>query len=96
MLKPPSTVVILFRSFWRVRELYSSKMPNWIRLSGWVRESYVRITRLSYRQVGFYVSGMSAKARGVTDADVAGKPAEFAMPAVLVKLATDSDRIFTY
>jgi uncharacterized protein len=44
----------------------------------------------------FYLSGMSSKARGVTDADLQGKPAEFAMPNVLVRLSLDSDRMFTY
>ena len=44
----------------------------------------------------FYVSGMSAKARGLTEADLAGKPAEFAMPDVLVRLATDADVVLTY
>ena len=44
----------------------------------------------------FYVSGMSAKARGMTDADLQGKPAEFAMPQKLVQLAAESDRMFTY
>jgi uncharacterized protein len=39
---------------------------------------------------------MSAKARGVTEADLAGKPAEFAMPNVLVRAALDHDRMFTY
>jgi hypothetical protein len=36
----------------------------------------------------FYVSGMSAKARGLGDADLTGKPAEFAMPDVLVRLVS--------
>jgi predicted peroxiredoxin len=44
----------------------------------------------------FYVSGMSAKSRGVSDADLAGKPAEFAMPNVLVRLSLEHDRMFTY
>ena len=44
----------------------------------------------------FYVSGMSAKSRGVTEADIAGKPAEFAMPNVLVKLSLENDRMFNY
>lgn len=44
----------------------------------------------------FYVSGMSAKARGLSEADLAGKPAEFAMPDVLVTLAADSDVVLTY
>jgi uncharacterized protein len=44
----------------------------------------------------FYVSGMSAKSRGVTESDIAGKPAEFAMPNVLVRLSLDHDRMFNY
>lgn len=44
----------------------------------------------------FYLSGLSSKARGVTDADLAGKPAEFAMPTVLVRLSLEHDRMFTY
>lgn len=44
----------------------------------------------------FYLSGLSAKARGVTDADLAGKPAEFAPPKVLVQLSLSHDRMFNY
>ena len=44
----------------------------------------------------FYLSGMSSKARGVTEADLVNKSAEFAMPNVLIRLATESDRMFTY
>ena len=44
----------------------------------------------------FYLSGNSSKARGVTDADIKGKPAEFALPNVLVHLLADSDRSLTY
>ena len=44
----------------------------------------------------FYVSGMSAKSRGVSEADIAGKPAEFAMPNVLIKLSLEHDRMFNY
>ena len=44
----------------------------------------------------FYVSGMSAKARGLGEADLAGKPAEFAMPDVLVRLASEADVVLTY
>ncbi len=43
-----------------------------------------------------YLSGMSSKARGLRDADLEGKPAQFAMPAVLVRLAMDSVRTLTY
>ena len=43
-----------------------------------------------------HVSAGSARARGVTDADLAGKPAEFAGPPQLVKLAFDHERVITY
>ena len=44
----------------------------------------------------FYLSGMSSKARGLTDADLSGKPAEFALPNVLVRLSLEHDRMFIY
>lgn len=46
--------------------------------------------------VRFYLSGMSAKARGMSEQDLAGKPAEFGMPNVLVRLAAEADRVITY
>jgi len=46
--------------------------------------------------VRLYVSGGSAKSRGVSDADLAGKNAEFATPSKLVELAFDADRVLTY
>lgn len=44
----------------------------------------------------FFLSGMSAKARGFDDSLIEGRPAEFALPDVLVKLLTESDRSLTY
>jgi predicted peroxiredoxin len=44
----------------------------------------------------FYVSGMSAKARGLGEADLKGKLAEFAMPDVLVRLAVAADVVLSY
>ncbi|MEM6988053.1 MAG: DsrE family protein [Pseudomonadota bacterium] len=44
----------------------------------------------------FYLSGMSAKARGFDEALIADRPAEFAMPDVLVRLLVESDRSLTY
>lgn len=44
----------------------------------------------------FYLSGMSSKARGLTEADLNGKPYEFAMPKVLLQLSIESDRMFVY
>jgi uncharacterized protein len=43
-----------------------------------------------------YLSGMSCKARGITQEDLAEKPLEFAMPDVLVQLAIESDKMFVY
>ena len=44
----------------------------------------------------FYLSGMSSKARGVTEAELEGRNVEMAMPAKLVGLALEHDRMFTY
>lgn len=44
----------------------------------------------------FYVSAGSSRARGVTEADLRGKPAEFAGPPQLVRLSLAHDRMFTY
>ena len=43
-----------------------------------------------------YLSGLSSKARGVTDAEIEGKPAEFVMPAKLVELIMESDKTVVY
>ena len=61
--------------------------------TGKLREHYDAIVAGGGR---FYLSGMSSKGRGVTDADISGKPAEFAMPNVLIRLSLDHDRMFTY
>jgi uncharacterized protein len=61
--------------------------------TGRLREHYDAIVKGGGR---FYLSGMSSNARGVTDADLKGKPAEFATPAVLLRLAKEHDRMFTY
>lgn len=44
----------------------------------------------------FYLSGGSSKARGVTEQDLQGKPADFAGPPQLVRLSLEHDRMFTY
>jgi predicted peroxiredoxin len=61
--------------------------------TGRLRDLYDAIVKGGGR---FYLSGMSSNARGVTDADLKGKPAEFATPAVLVRLAKEHDRMFVY
>lgn len=61
--------------------------------TGKLREHYDAIVKGGGR---FYLSGMSSSARGVIAADLTGKPAEFAQPAVLVRLSLEHDRMFTY
>jgi predicted peroxiredoxin len=61
--------------------------------TGALREHFAAIVKGNGK---FYLSGMSSKARGITDADLKGKPAEFAAPTVLVRLAVEHDRVFTY
>ena len=61
--------------------------------TGSLREHYDAIVAAGGR---FYVSWMSGKARGVGEPDLDGKPAELAMPNVLVRLALEHDRVFTY
>lgn len=61
--------------------------------TGQLREHYEAIVQAGST---FYLSGMSSRARGLTEADVEGKPVEFAPPHVLVQLALEHDRMFTY
>ena len=61
--------------------------------TGSLRDSYEAIVAGGGR---FYLSGMSSKGRGVTEADLDGKPAELAPPARLVQLAVKSDSTLTY
>ena len=61
--------------------------------TGKLRDSYDAIVKAGGR---FYLSGMSSQARGLTAAELAGKPAEFAQPTVLVRLSLEHDRMFTY
>jgi predicted peroxiredoxin len=44
----------------------------------------------------FYLSGLSARARGYDAAILAGHPAEFAMPDVLVRLSSEADTVLCY
>ena len=61
--------------------------------TGRLREHYDAIVKGGGR---FYLSGMSSSARGVTQAELQGKPAEFAPPSVLLRLALEHARMFTY
>ena len=61
--------------------------------TGSLREHFDAVTASGTK---IYLSGMSSKARGLDAQAVEGKPAEMAMPNVLVKLALENDRMFTY
>jgi predicted peroxiredoxin len=61
--------------------------------TGSLRESYDAVVASGAQ---LYASGMSSKARGVTESDLEEKPVEFAMPHRLVQLALESDRVLTY
>ena len=61
--------------------------------TGRLREHYDALVKGGAR---FYLSGGSSGARGLTAADLAGKPAELASPAVLLRLALEHSRMFTY
>jgi len=61
--------------------------------TGSLRESYEAVVAGGGR---FFVSGMSSKGRGLTEADLEGKPAEMAMPQRLVELVFEHDGVLTY
>ena len=61
--------------------------------TGRVKEHVAAIAAAGGR---FYLSGMSAKARGLGPDILASQPAEFAMPDVLVRLAAEADATLTY
>jgi predicted peroxiredoxin len=61
--------------------------------TGALRDHYDAIVSAGGR---FYLSGMSSKARGLAAETVADKPTEMVMPDVLVRLALEHDRMFSY
>ena len=61
--------------------------------TGKLREHY---DALAAGGAKFYLSGMSSKSRGLLDPDIAGKPAEFSMPSVLIRLALEHDKVLSY
>ncbi len=87
-------IVTLFLAGDAVPLLRDQVMDNVTGLgTGKLREHYDAIVKGGGK---FYLSGMSSKARGITDADIKGKPAEFAMPKVLIQLSLESDKMFVY
>jgi predicted peroxiredoxin len=86
--------VSLFLAGDAVQLIREAVLDNLVGLgTGKLREHYDAIVAGGGR---FYLSGMSSKGRGVTDSDINGKPAEFAMPNVLIRLSLEHDRMFTY
>ena len=61
--------------------------------TGSLRESFDAVVAGGGR---LHLSGMSSKARGVSESDLEAKPAQFAMPARLVQLIFEADRAVTY
>lgn len=61
--------------------------------TGALEESFTAVVEAG---VPIFVSGMSAKGRGVTEADLKDKNASFAMPTKLVELTFAADRVLTY
>ena len=61
--------------------------------TGKLREHYDALVKAG---VKFYLSGMSSKGRGMTEAELKGKDAEMASPSVLLRLSIESDRMFVY
>lgn len=86
--------VTLFLAGDAVQLMRDAVLDNLIGLgTGKLREHYDAIAKGGGK---FYLSGMSSKARGLTEADLKGKPAELAPPNVLLKLSLEHDRMFTY
>jgi uncharacterized protein len=86
--------VTLFLAGDGVKLLQDSFLNNLMGVgTGKLREHYDAIVKAKGK---FYLSGNSSKARGMTEADIRGKPAEFALPGILVRLSIESDRMFTY
>lgn len=87
-------MVVLFLAGDAVQLIRDAVLDNLAGLgTGKLREHYDAIVAGGGK---FYLSGMSSKARGVSDVDILGKPAEFAMPTMLVRLSMENDRMFTY
>jgi uncharacterized protein len=86
--------VSLFLAGDAVQLIREAVLDNLVGLgTGKLREHYDAIVAGGGK---FYLSGMSCKARGVSESNISGIPAEFAMPNVLVRLSLEHDRMFTY
>jgi predicted peroxiredoxin len=61
--------------------------------TGSLREHYDKVVAAGGK---FILSGGSAKARGLSDSDLAGKVYELGNPNLLVRLVVDHDRVINY
>lgn len=61
--------------------------------TGNLRELYDAVAAAG---VKIWLSGMSSKARGLTEAELEGKNYKFGMPSDLVRLSVEHDKMFTY
>lgn len=61
--------------------------------TGFLKEHVAAITAGGGK---FYVSGLSARSRGVSSHDFGGLSAELVMPDVLIKLAAQADSVLCY
>jgi predicted peroxiredoxin len=87
-------IVTLFLAGDAVQLIRDPVLDNLVGLgTGRLRDLYDAIVARGAR---FYLSRMSSSARGVTEADLKGKPAQFAQPRVFVRLSLEHDRMFTY
>ena len=86
--------VTMFLAGDAVQLLRNSVLDNLTGLgTGRLREHYDVIVAKGGK---FFLSGMSSKSRGLTPDDLKDKPAELAMPEVLVRLSVESDKMFVY
>jgi predicted peroxiredoxin len=86
--------VALFLAGDAVQLMRDAVLDNLVGLgTGRLREHYDAIVEGGGR---FYLSVMSSSARALTAAELAGKPAELVPPKMLIQLALEHDRMFTY
>lgn len=86
--------VALFLAGDAVQLIRDAVLDNLVGLgTGNLREHYEAIAAGGGR---FYLSVMSSNARGLSEADLVGKPADLVPPKTLIRLALEHDRMFTY
>ncbi|MFQ5998326.1 MAG: DsrE family protein [Candidatus Bathyarchaeia archaeon] len=61
--------------------------------TGSLKEHFDFITK---QKIPIYLSGMSSKARGISENDLKDKNAQFALPKILVNLTVENDKVLVY